>query len=182
MAALQLALAVPSMLLVLGGGGVAPEPEELNAISQIIVTMDGTALSITTPAIPIDASVPQSGEGVEYTQLATVITPTSATSTLLIEVNTQVYTVGSVKSAITALFKDSDANALSADYTTRNGTDWSKHHTLVYKMISGTTDPITFKVRVGSATGEQIYVNRSNGVSDLFSTALRSTLKIIEVV
>ncbi|MBV1929549.1 MAG: hypothetical protein KUG81_08580 [Gammaproteobacteria bacterium] len=109
-----------------------------------------TTTSTTPNNIPYDTSIPQNNEGAEILTLA--ITPVSATSKLRIEVKVSTSSTSN-HYHISALFKDSDADALAVDavYDSASGAPQPTH--IIYEMTSGTTSEITFKVRAGTSSG-----------------------------
>jgi hypothetical protein len=127
--------------------------------------------------IPIDNTIPQNTEGSEWATLA--ITPKSATSKLIIDVNLQVavYMYGSM--AVAALFQDLTADALSAASASRS---WGGQGCTVIRMkhfmVSGTTSLTTFKVRVGNLT----YVNGdTTTAARIFGGVNISSITITEI-
>ena len=117
-------------------------------------TADYAAL---TSIIPYDDSVPKSSSGTAWIEIA--ITPKSATTILLIEMGG--HQGGSAGTTIVnALFKDSDTYAISAGaYYNSSGDTIAENTILKHRMVSGTTNPITFKWRAGPASAVTVYMN-----------------------
>jgi len=135
------------------------------------------AVAHTTSTITNDDSIPQNTEGGEFMTLE--ITPTSATSKLLIEV-----VVGgspTVAAAVTvALFQDSTASALAAmGFFHPTGTGQT---TIAFKhfMIAGTTSATTFKVRAGSHTNNFTF-NGTNNTNRVYGGVYASSITITEI-
>ncbi len=156
--------------------GTLPLANGGSRIVQIVNTQNGT-LATGTTAIPIDNTIPQITEGVEYMTLA--VTPTSATNKLKIDV---VFN-GGVDSAswmIVALFQDSTANAIAAatNFVTTNGA--SGMTTFSYYMTSGTTSATTFRVRAGTTGGIRLSFNGGTG-SQFMGGVMASSITITEI-
>jgi hypothetical protein len=147
------------------------------AVQQVVSTITG-AVATGTTSIPLDDTIPQNTEGDQYMSLA--ITPKSTTSKLVIQViwngsnNT-----GGVVSGVVALFQDSTANALAAEYFTLAGQYYGLNIPLTYVMTSGTTSSTTFKVRVGCQSGTTTF-NGSNGTR-MFGGVESSSITITEI-
>lgn len=115
---------------------------------QVVNLQDNTVSSLTA-TIPIDGSIPQSGEGTQVMSLA--ITPTNAANKLKITVVYNFSPNGNYQS-VCALFQDATANALAAS-PARVLSAGSGIITFVYYMTAGTTSATTFKVRAGPQVG-----------------------------
>jgi uncharacterized phage protein gp47/JayE len=139
------------------------------SVLQVVNVQDGTAAT-TTALIPLDNTIPQNTEGTEFMSLA--ITPVSATSILIINVGIGFRDYSRDTNVQTALFKDSEANALAAISAYGNDAANSrKNEYFSYKMISGTTSTITFKVRAGGSDAGTYTFNGLNGADYLAGTA-----------
>lgn len=129
-----------------------------------IVTSALSTLSTGTTTIPVDNTIPQNTEGDQY--LTVTITPTSASSTLEIDVELLVSHSVSGVYMVAALFQDSTANAIAA--TAGAGSagagGFSGPLKLKHIMTAGTTSATTFKVRAGSSNAGTTSVNGSVGV------------------
>ena len=136
------------------------------------------AMSTGTTTIPIDDTIPQNTEGTEFMTLA--FTPTSASSKLHIS-HVGVYECNTADRNVTcALFKDNIANALSAISPYRNVARDRNIITLTHTMIAGTTNQITFKIRVGANASSTITFNGSGGVRQ-FGGVSASSITIMEI-
>ena len=147
---------------------------------SVVQTVNYQTGSVSTGStvIPLDDSIPQNSEGDEYMTLA--ITPNSATNKLKIDVVFCASLPNNIP-MVTALFKDSTANALAAV------ADWGSYvaeqpHTITFThyMTSGTTSEITFKVRSGPTSAGTITFN---GISSgrLFGGICASSITITEI-
>lgn len=165
--------------LISNGAGVDPSFQVTGKVAQVVLTSSTTEAS-TTAAIPMDGTIPQSGEGTAYASLDTIITPKSASSQIIVEV-TLVMAASAIGTNQVALFKDSGANAIAGGLFTSGAADYAGVVTLRYSETSGSTTARTFKIRHGHSAGSTSYINRTS-VADLWSTALFSTMKVTEVL
>ena len=123
-------------------------------IVQTAYASSTTTQTITT-GIPLDSTPPLNTEGDQVFSLT--ITPKSATSILHITGNI----AGSANAAIRGIvtvFKDSDAVPLVVNMVYIGGGNWEVNIPIMYRMVAGTTSPITFKLRAGP-TSNTFYVN-----------------------
>lgn len=191
-----------------GTKGLVPAPAAGDAAAGKVLAADGTwkapaggvvdrayaeytSNADLTTAIPADDTVPQSSEG---TQVVTAsITPKSTTNRVRVTFRAQVQGKwggggpGSyrVMGALAALFKDSDTGALAANYinmmiSTDDAERAAGNLVLCYEFVPGSTSAITFKVRVGPATGTTIRLNGTTA-GRLFGGASRATLVVEEL-
>lgn len=144
-------------------------------IMQIVNTQTGEAATGTT-VMPADDTIPQKTEGDEYMTLA--ITPKSATNKLKIDV-VAIYEINTNVATVVALFQDAIANSLKATYVSGYATG-VRTLTFSHYMTSGTTSPITFRVRIGTTGGGTITFNGDTGVRRL-GGALASSITITEI-
>lgn len=135
--------------------GTLTFPPNAGQVLQVVNFQTGEYDSVTT-LIPLDDTIPQNTEGTEIMSLA--ITPTSATSKLLIEAsallapNSNVWITG-------ALFQDTTADALAAGFYYEITGGAGKELTLRHFMTAGTTSTTTFKYRVGPHSAATVYFN-----------------------
>ena len=151
-------------------------------VLQIEVTVDSALHDLDPPTImPDDDTIPQDTEGNEI--MTVVITPTSATTTLIIESQVNFSGVGGQQAQM-ALFSDKDAtpNALTtiANHVTANNVMQAFY--IKHIMTSGTTDATTFSVRVGAPTAgsNEILINGSSTVRKMGGKA-NSYLIVTEI-
>lgn len=151
-----------------GGGG--------GKVIQEVNVQDG-AVATGTTQIPYDDSIPQNTEGDEKMTLA--ITPTSAANKLKIEVVVQASSNVAALLAV-CLFQDSIANALAVGFSTISLSLHAETVTFSHHMIAGTTNPITFKVRIGTNSGSTVTFNGS-GSAARFGGTSASSITITEI-
>lgn len=154
----------------------------LSPISGSVVntkyTQDSTIVS-TSNIILDDDSKPQSSEGAEYTQLATSITPSSSSNSLIIRVNLNTrHSAGDT--SIFAIFKDSDTDALVAKYVLSGAAFDVSNCYLTFEMKANTILPITFKLRYGTLSGT-IFLNSNSAGSAKFDGIYFSSMEIMEI-
>jgi hypothetical protein len=127
-----------------------------------LVREDTGAVATGTTAIPDDDSIPQSGEGDEYIDVA--ITPTSAAN--LIETEAHVcwtHSVSTVDQA-GAIFIDAAADAqASVQFRVAAGGVMSTPMHIRCVVLAGTTSAKTFNTRLGGDTGSTTTVNGAAG-------------------
>ena len=124
-------------------------------ILQVVHVQDGAYASGTT-TIPLDNTIPQNTEGTEFMSLA--ITPTSATSKLLITVNAFT-TPSNADWIIGSLFQDSGVNAIAVWAEYQSSATAPANSTFSHYMTAGTTSETTFKFRAGSSSAGTTYFN-----------------------
>jgi len=130
--------------------------------------------------IPLDDTKPQITEGGEI--LTCSITPTSATSKLLIDVVINVTNSDASYINAIALFQDSNSDALRSAWS-RNVVANNPVSPMVIKhfMTAGTTSSTTFSVRGGTVGGSAVFqVNGGSGTRYL-GGALISSITITEI-
>jgi hypothetical protein len=143
-------------------------------VIQMVNTQTGT-VATGTGNIPSDNSIPQITEGDQYMTLS--ITPTSASSVLLIDVFA-ISAAGSDTFQSAALFQDSTANALASIAGLIAGTDKVYTFAFRHKMTAGTTSATTFRVRIGGNAGTTTFNGRAAG--QLLGGSLASSITITE--
>lgn len=153
-----------------------PDGIRVSGVECQNVTATTATAGTTGTAIPLDNTIPQSTEGAQF--LTVTITPTSATSTLIIEFDAW-GAMNAAGSITVALFQDSTANALDATATTIPSAGPTLPLRLRYVMTAGTTSSTTFKIRYGPGANTA-YILQANGVA-LFSTALQGSLTVREI-
>ena len=158
------------------GGGVAQV-----AYAELVTS------STTTALIPVDDTIPQITEGTEI--LTCSITPTSASSYLLVNVvaNLQEDTNTTDQGVVAAVFRDSTADALAAQYVghapaasgSLAGLN-SGRFNFQFRVAASSTSATTFRLRVG---GEQAGTYRWNGWSSgrKFGGVLITSMTITEI-
>lgn len=156
-------------------GGVLSSGKVLQVVYSQELTTDST-----TTLIPLDNSKPQGGtDGKEVLNLA--ITPTSASSTLKIDV---VVNLGhSVAGARVAAFlwRDATADALACAMQEITTTTGFQTIAFTFFQESTNTDARTFRVSVGSNTDGTTHVNNSE-TANIYGNTLASSITITEMV
>lgn len=152
-------------------------PSISGRVGQVQFTMPGGVATGTTVMVA-DDSKPQSNEGIQVMTLA--ITPASASSTLEIEVLVLMDHTSAGSQLIAALFKDSDADALTVMAHQGPNTSFLSLK-LKYVMAAGTTSAITFKVRIGSDTAGTVTFNGLSGTRR-FGGVAGSSITIREIL
>jgi hypothetical protein len=145
------------------------------SVLQVVNTQAGT-VATSTAIIPGDDTIPQITEGTEY--MTAVITPTSASNTLLIQV-TMMLSNNGANYRVIALFQDSTANALAA-VATATTANWPVVQTFTHKMTAGTTSATTFRVRYATDTASTTTVSGVNG-SRLFGGVIPNSITVTEI-
>ena len=153
---------------------------DFNMISPGMVVQESissfTAVATGTTVIPLDDTIPQITEGIEFMTL--VFTPKSATNILVIEAN--VMLASSVaNNLIAALFQGATANALAVGLSNNQTANSARIVNVTHSMVAGTTSGTTFRIRGGgNAAGTTTF----NGASAarLFGAITKSTFKITE--
>jgi len=157
--------------------GTAVKAGALGKVLQVVNTQTG-AVATGTTVMPEDDTIPQNTEGVEFMTLA--ITPTSASSKLLIQVHAMTsHSDGTANTIGIALFQDSTANALGAMHI-RLTASLRKLLSFNHYMTAGTTSATTFKVRIGGSDAGTTTFN-GNGGSRLLGGAMASSITITEI-
>jgi hypothetical protein len=145
------------------------------------VAASTSAYSTGTSQILADNSKPQSSEGTEI--LTATITPSSASSILLIEADVVVGVAANGTTVVAALFQDSTANALAATAdTVANLNNRFVNVTIRHRMTAGTTSATTIKLRVGPAAATTIHFNGDPAAAaGIFDGVCSSILTITEI-
>ena len=146
-------------------------------IAQIQSTQTG-AVNTGTTLIPRDDTIPQITEGDEYMTVA--ITPTSAGSTLEVEVSIMV-THSVLTRVTTALFRDSTANALSAAMVYGVTAATGGFITFKHRVVAGSTSATTFRVRAGGSDAGTMTFNGVSGGRQL-GGVMASSITVTEVL
>jgi hypothetical protein len=132
-----------------------------------------------TGVIPVDNSIPQSGEGNEFMTLA--ITPQHAAN-LLFVAHVGVYAASTTNNNITvALFQDAVANAKAAVGAFQINSADVVTIPLVYMAQAGTASSTTFKIRAGGEGAGTTYFNSENGGTRVYGGVCFSAMTITEI-
>ena len=168
----------PNQLMKTDGSGQLGWATDSGKVLQMVYVYTG-AYATGSTTMPFDDTIPQNTEGNEVMTLA--ITPTSASSKLLI--NVDVCGSSDVQGNWTAaLFRDSTADALTATQVKASNVtaDQNDHCHLSWIADSSSTSATTFKVRCGQNNAGAWYFNGENG-SRLFGGVANSGITIMEI-
>lgn len=151
------------------GQGV-PLPGQV--IQSPITETGATATGATV--LPIDDTIPQITEGVEF--MTQGVTFSSAAN--VSDVSAQAILANDTASVYgAALFQDATANALAAVTIKAATVDSGILATIFHRMLAGSTAAITYRLRAGANAG----TNRINGGSArLFGGVMNSFMQVIE--
>lgn len=147
------------------------------AIAQMLSTSDAGVVSHTTQ-IPFDDTIPQNTEGDEIFTLT--ITPTNASSTLLIEFNSN-FAASTALRATAAFFVDSTADALATFSQRVESTARPEDIHARLFLPAGSTSARTYKVRMGPDTGT-LYRNSSQATSHTYNGTMVSSFSVTEIL
>lgn len=155
------------------GGGPAPAPSVFLKYASSL----STDKLQTSAVIPLDGTIPQNNEGLEYMTLS--YTPESATSMLEIE-----FTASSSSSisgrAIFALFQGSEVDAIAAVVSSATSSANIAPCQLRSVISSGSVTPRIYAIRIGNALNTtQIQINR-RPTEDTLGASMVSILTIKE--
>jgi len=146
---------------------------------QVIEATPVTATDSTSVLIPMDSTIPQSGEGKQITSVT--ITPTSATNRLLVTVELPLVSASTLAFFCAAMFQDSGANAIACGYATVRDSDDMHTITFSYEAVAGGVSATTFKVRFGVHTGTAYINQRGSGGTSGGISAVRLRVQEIKV-
>ena len=155
----------------------ASPPAGAGTVVQTVSVQTG-AVATGTTLIPLDDTIPQITEGTEF--MTCSITPKSATSKLVINVH-WCGSDNAVNNTIVALFRDATADALSAAIYRNPVGSAQAILPLQHTVVSGSTSPTTFRVRVGGGTASTTTFNGSGGTRYL-GGVMASSIVIQEVL
>ena len=155
--------------------GTLTFPPNAGQVLQVVNFQTGEYNS-GTALIPNDDTIPQNTEGTEFMTLA--ITPTSATSKLLIEISA-LLAPSAAKWIVGAIFQDNTADALAGGYFYETNIGAGKELTIRHYMTAGTTSATTFKFRAGVHTSGTLYFNGSG--SRYLGGVAASSITITEI-
>lgn len=156
---------------------LAVKPQSGQTI-QTVHVQDG-ALNSGSTALPIDNTTPQNTEGNQY--MSATITPTSASSKLVIEATLNFARDLGSDAIVAAIFQDATVNALSVAYVAQGGGSSNGFQIKIrYEIVSGTTSATTFKIRVGGDGTAILYFNGDSSGNPLFNGLVASTMTVTE--
>jgi hypothetical protein len=159
--------------------GTLPIARLQNGATLQTVYAQTTNLIEIAGVIPPDNTKPQNTEGNEV--LTATITPSSATSKILIQAGIT-GTLGNAAGTITiAFFRDNIADALASAWVSTS-TGYGLIIPLTYQDSPSSTSAITYKVRLGyPGSGAGIYVNRGSGGAAVYGGTMTSWMTLTEI-
>jgi hypothetical protein len=154
-------------------------PKLQNGVTLQTVYAQTTSLVEIAGVIPPDNTKPQNTEGNEV--LTATITPSSATSKILIQAGIT-GTLGNAAGTITiAFFRDSVADALASAWVSAPS-GYSLTIPFAYQDSPSSTSAITYKVRLGyPGSGAGMYVNRSTLGAAIYGGTMTSWMTLTEI-
>ncbi|MBJ8343930.1 hypothetical protein [Antrihabitans sp. YC2-6] len=135
-----------------------------------------SSVATGTTVFPVDDTIPQNTEGVEYMTCA--ITPKSTTNILQIDA-TIMLSCAAAENLQAAIFQDTTANALAANGVFQASANGPVVFSVRHSMVAGTTGTTTFKVRAGAGSGNTVTFNGS-GAARRYGAIAKSSLVITE--
>lgn len=136
------------------------------------------ALAGGSTQIPNDDTIPQNTEGDQYMTIA--VTPVSTAN--ILEVYAVGYFAASVGTQLTmALFQDSTANAIAAAQEDMAVNNRVSACPLLWRMLAGTTNTTTMKIRAGLPTGGSVTFNGAGSLRTM-GGSFASYIKITEIM
>ena len=170
------ALGTPASGVLTNCTGVPAAALPAGSVLQVKNFQTGTYATGTT-LLPVDNTIPQITEGNQYLSLA--ITPISATSKLLIQVNI-VMSSSAINYCTAALFQDSTANSLAASSIYASVATGIVITSFNHFMTSGTISSTTFTVRAGTNNAGTTAINGQSG-AQVFGGVASSSITITEI-
>lgn len=172
---------VADMASIHGGGGGGPTV--VGKVAQIAYTERDAyqRFQITGGSeTPLTDSPPTSSQGQEI--LALNITPTNASSYLIVESIAHVTCEGGTFTCAAWLLKDGESTARSAAWNASGAPQYQDHMKLSYGLTAGSTSTQTWRLRVGcDIIGSFVNVNGRLGTR-LGGGSMKTTIKITEVL
>lgn len=161
----------PTLIQMFGPGVAKP-----GDVIQTAVSQDGASATGTT-VLPVDNTIPQNTEGVQF--MSKAITPTAAPN--LLEVFHQgLYTSTAAVQGAVALFRDSTAGALAA-MGILMATNEMYPLAVQTIQLAGSTSSTTFKVRMGGGGAGTFRFNGFAG-AQVYGGVVGSVLTIKEIM
>jgi hypothetical protein len=154
-------------------------PKLQNGVTLQTVYAQTTSLIEVDGVIPADNTKPQNTEGDEV--LTATITPSSATSKILVQA-LLTGTLGNAAGTITvALFKDSAADALAASWVS-GSSGFALTIPFAYQDAPNTTSAVTYKIRLGyPGAGSGLYLNRGGLGAAIYNGSMTSSMTLTEI-
>lgn len=141
------------------------------------VSSSTTTSGTTASAIPWDNTKPQISEGAAL--LSRTITPTSILNKLVIDCNIPLIDASATTVCMLALFKNSDADALTTGVGIVQASSIGLQLAIHYEMTAGSVSELIFSTRVGPHSGTMAWLRGYSG--DVLNGTLRAYLRVKEV-
>jgi len=150
------------------------------SVLQVVNYQFGSVLNLGDVLFPYDDTIPQISEGGEVMTLA--ITPTAATSKLMIDVLVNTSPTLSGEKMVVALFQDTTANAIACVSDEFYDSGYMVAIPLMHFTDASSTSARTYKVRLGrtDSHGNPVTVNGYNGARK-FGGVLATSITITEI-
>lgn len=149
-----------------------------HGIVQVVRDTNAVYTTLGTQ-MPADNTIPQITEGDEI--LSVSITPKSATSTLRIRAVLSVGHGAAGGQICAAIFVDATANALNAGGISAGNSALLETLVLEHAVAAGSTSARTYRVRAGSGTTTDAYLN-GNATARIFGGVAISSLEVEEIL
>ena len=162
----RVSLATLQGLMVGPGGVIQTSYGEYTANTNLMAT------------IPVDDTIPQNTEGTEI--LAVAITPKFSSSRILARFQAQYSNTPAPSTALVALFRDANANALASQISTMGTASFQLNLALEYMDSPSTTSAITYRIRIGPGAGAIMRLNGNPGQRYMGGSS-RATLTLQEI-
>lgn len=161
-------------VLTSNGAGALPTFQDGGTCLQQVRTTFSTQ-GVTTAVIPYDNTIPQQTEGFEI--ITATITPKSASSVLYINVQLFLDAV-TTRWPLGAIFRDSTANAIAAWAWGAGSYPYPASASCFTN--SSSTASTTFKCRIGTNGGDNIYYNQDETSVQIFGGVFVCTMTVTE--
>jgi hypothetical protein len=157
-----------------------PIVNSTGSVLQVVNYQFGSVLNLGNVLFPYDDTIPQISEGGEVMTLA--ITPTAATSKLMIDILVNTSPTLSGEKQVVALFQDTTANALACVSEECYDSSYMFAIPLKYYTSASSTSARTYKVRLGRTDSHSnpVTVNGYNGARK-FGGVLATSITITEI-
>ncbi len=146
-------------------------------IAQVVSDTENVYTTLGT-ILPFDDTIPQITEGDEI--LSVAITPTNASSTLLI-MFTGTFGGSTGQEIGAALFVDATANALNASSCFVTAAGIATTNSMKHLVAAGNTSSRTYRIRAGSEVATDAFLN-GDSVGRKFGGVARASLVAMEIL
>lgn len=160
----------------LSGGAGTDASYGWTGVVQRVVTATSSIVS-GAPTTPLDNSIPQVTEGLEY--LAVTITPKDASNILVVSA-TVFFSVTNAATITAHLHRASSADAISAvsSYTSLNANNTVS---LTHSFVANTVAAVPIQLRMGPNTASALRLNADNSGVQLYGGVAGSMISVTEI-